>query len=74
MIAAGTAGLIILAAGAGLGTIGIFDSSRDQAGMLPGADNSIGVLPFANVGGHADDDYLGDGIAEEKLNVYPYKI
>jgi len=34
----------------------------DQQAPLP---NSIGVLPFLNIGGDPRDDYLGDGLADE---------
>ena len=31
--------------------------------------NSIAVLPFANISGKADEDYFSDGMTEELLNV-----
>ena len=31
--------------------------------------NSIAVLPFANLGGRAEDEHFSDGLAEELLNV-----
>lgn len=39
----------------------------DAAGEAP-TRPSIAVLPFANFGGDRDDDYFGDGLAEEILN------
>ena len=34
----------------------------------PVPENSIAVLPFVNLGSDPNDDYFGDGIAEELLN------
>lgn len=34
------------------------------------ADKSIAVLPFANLGADKGDEYLGDGMTEELLNVF----
>ncbi|MEY2881620.1 MAG: hypothetical protein RLZZ15_4000 [Verrucomicrobiota bacterium] len=33
-------------------------------------DKSIAVLPFANLGADKNDEYLGDGMTEELLNVF----
>jgi TolB-like protein/Tfp pilus assembly protein PilF len=33
------------------------------------ADNSVAVLPFANMSGKPDEDYFSDGMTEELLNV-----
>ena len=32
-------------------------------------DNSIAVLPFANMSAEANQDYFSDGLSEELLNV-----
>ncbi|MGD2121389.1 MAG: tetratricopeptide repeat protein [Gemmatimonadota bacterium] len=32
------------------------------------APHSVAVLPFANLSGNRDDDYLGDGLSEEIIN------
>lgn len=34
----------------------------------PAAENSVAVLPFVNLSDDSDNDYFGDGIAEEILN------
>lgn len=41
-------------------------STGDPAAPLPEA--SLAVLPFENLGGERDKDYLGDGIADEIVN------
>ena len=41
----------------------------DPATPVGGGPNSIAVLPFANIGGKADEDYFSDGMTEELLNV-----
>jgi serine/threonine-protein kinase len=43
-----------------------------EACLMPGADReraSIAVLPFANMSGAKEDDYLCEGLAEEIINV-----
>ena len=53
------------AVGAGSGaSMGVAATPTSSAAALP----SIAVLPFVNLTGNADNDYLGDGIAEEILN------
>ncbi len=41
----------------------------DAATPVAAAQNSIAVLPFANMSGNADGDYFSDGMTEELLNV-----
>lgn len=41
----------------------------DAATPSAAEQNSIAVLPFANMSGKADDDYFSDGMTEELLNV-----
>jgi adenylate cyclase len=41
----------------------------DMATPVAAADNSIAVLPFANMSGKPDEDYFSDGMTEELLNV-----
>jgi serine/threonine-protein kinase len=56
------AGLAVLAAMIVLG--GYFAVK----GRAPAAtERSIAVLPFVTLGGHAEDDYFGDGMAEELI-------
>jgi len=46
--------------------------SAIEACLMPGADRerpSIAVLPFANMSGAKEDDYLCEGLAEEIINV-----
>jgi adenylate cyclase len=57
---AGLAGIALLAGGAWWTLAG--------AGARPPVYDSIAVLPFANLSGDAQDDYFGDGLAEELLN------
>jgi serine/threonine protein kinase len=43
-----------------------------EASLAPGADReraSIAVLPFVNMSGNEEDDYLCEGLAEEIINV-----
>jgi adenylate cyclase len=41
----------------------------DVATPTAADQNSIAVLPFANISGKADEDYFSDGMTEELLNV-----
>ncbi len=41
----------------------------DAATPVVASQNSIAVLPFANMSGKADQDYFSDGMTEELLNV-----
>jgi adenylate cyclase len=41
----------------------------DVATPTIAGQNSIAVLPFANIGGKPDEDYFSDGMTEELLNV-----
>ncbi|MFW6084251.1 MAG: adenylyl cyclase, partial [Gemmatimonadota bacterium] len=61
-------GLAALAGAAllGLGAGWALSSSADAPG--DGAYSSIAVLPFANLTGDEEAEYLGDGLAEELLN------
>ena len=34
----------------------------------PSRQRSVAVLPFVNLSGNSDDDYLGDGLSEEVIN------
>jgi len=54
---------VATAVGVGTGT-GTPTTPNVQVAALP----SIAVLPFVNLTGNTDDDYLADGIAEEILN------
>jgi TolB-like protein/Tfp pilus assembly protein PilF len=49
--------------------IGVFawQSYGPSVGSVP--ENSIAVLPFANMSGDPDQEYFSDGIAEELLNI-----
>jgi len=42
---------------------------RTEALLESYGDNSIAVLPFANMSSDPEQEYLGDGIAEEMLNL-----
>ena len=53
-------GIVLLGAGTAW-TLG--SEGRQAAGY-----DSIAVLPFANLGGDVENEYLGDGLAEELLN------
>jgi len=46
-------------------------ASREDAGVGSRVvvDKSIAVLPFINIGGSAEDDYLSDGLAETLLHL-----
>lgn len=57
--------LAILAAGA----ISYFASRRPATAPLAAADNSIAVLPFADMSQAKDQGYFSDGISEELLNL-----
>jgi len=69
---------ILLATLATLATglvVGVFAQVMNQAqptdvvaAELTAAENSIAVLPFVNMSDSADNEYFGDGIAEELLN------
>ena len=41
----------------------------DEATPVVADDNSLAVLPFANMSGEADQEYFSDGMTEELLNV-----
>lgn len=48
----------------------VYDSRDDTAaGSRMVVDKSIAVLPFINIGGNAEDDYLSDGLAETLLHL-----
>jgi adenylate cyclase len=57
---AALAGVVLLAGGAWWTLAG--------PGPRPGAYDSIAVLPFANLSGDPENEYFGDGLAEELLN------
>jgi len=46
-----------------------FDESRQNVDSSTSLGPSIAVLPFADMSGESDQEYFGDGIAEELLNV-----
>jgi serine/threonine-protein kinase len=53
-----------VASAVGAGSAGVTPPTPTHVAALP----SIAVLPFTNLTGNADNDYLADGIAEEILN------
>ena len=63
------AGLAIVAVGAVLVGLNV-EELRDRlpGGASPGSVTSIAVLPFADMSPNGDQEYFGDGIAEELLN------
>ena len=54
-------GLLLMAVG-----YGFYHSNRGSAGR--GLIDSVAVLPFTNVGGDPDTEYLSDGITESLIN------
>ena len=42
---------------------------RSEVPGVPGTDNSIAVMPFVDMSGDKDQEYMSDGIAEELLNL-----
>jgi TolB-like protein len=63
-----TAGVVLSAAG--LGLVGWWAVRGAQLGGAPAAaQSSIAVLPFVDMSERGDQGYLGDGLAEEILNV-----
>ena len=59
-------GWIFAAVAVALVAVGAFFLFRQPAAT----DKSIAVLPFANLGADKNDEYLGDGMTEELLNVF----
>jgi TolB-like protein/tetratricopeptide (TPR) repeat protein len=59
-------GWIFAAVAVALVVVGAFFLVRRPAAT----DKSIAVLPFANLGADKNDEYLGDGMTEELLNVF----
>ncbi len=57
--------LIATIPGRGYRFTGRIESAAAQAGVSALAKPSIAVLPFANLSGDADQDYLADGLAED---------
>jgi TolB-like protein len=48
----------------------VYESREDAgAGSRIVVDKSIAVLPFINIGGNTEDDYLSDGLAETLLHL-----
>jgi len=48
----------------------VFESrERQDVGPQVVVEKSIAVLPFINIGGNAEDDYLSDGLAETLLHL-----
>lgn len=65
---------IILAVGVALALLALGSWINQQQAMAPddiAADQrtSIAVLPFSNLGGNIEDEFLSDGLAEELLNL-----
>ncbi len=44
-------------------------AAADSVSDLPGKQSSIAVLPFANMSADKENEYFGDGLAEEIINV-----
>jgi len=66
-------GLIVLAVLLGVGIEKVFDRDNDQdeivAPTAADIEHSIAVLPFVDMSEHKDQEYMGDGVAEELLNL-----
>ena len=60
LVAVAATGLLIVT----LTSLWLDHRSQDGPAIL---DNSVAVLPFVDLGAHADDQYLGDGLAEDIL-------
>ena len=50
--------------------ISAIQSSLHSANASNVAEKSIAVLPFANLGSSTDQEYFGDGLAEELINAF----
>lgn len=60
----------VLLSGLALGGLGWWGvRTVDPAGAITPSGSSIAVLPFADMSAEGDQAYLGDGVAEEILNI-----
>ncbi|MDQ3674697.1 MAG: protein kinase, partial [Gemmatimonadota bacterium] len=63
VLAAAAAAAIVV-----VGAVIVASRQREQPRGVPGALNSVAVLPLVNVGGDAKDEYFSDGMTDELAN------